>query len=321
MSNAVHIPVAEYAPVYSVGDVERAMEETAPTQNAALQAFYEKMRKMGGERYMVKPTSTNGLDALYDSCPNFKPVIDDLKKHMALAVSGNEAMSFTPMLLLGEPGLGKTHFAKSAAKVLGTGFEFISMSSLTASWILSGASSQWNNAKPGKVAQALINGEFANPLITLDEVDKCGGDHRYDPMGALYSLLEKETATHFKDEFVDIEMDVSHIMWIATANDDSRIPEPILNRMNVYVIERPDFEGSMKIALALYRDILGEHQWGFPEQPDEEVLALIARMPPRDMRKMLIDAFGNAKLEHRDHLLPQDINTEKRSTKARIGFC
>ena len=68
------------------------------------------------------------------------------------------------------------------------------MSSLTAGWILSGASSQWNNAKPGKVATALIHGEYANPLMVLDEVDKAGGDARYDPMGPLYGLLERDTA-------------------------------------------------------------------------------------------------------------------------------
>jgi MoxR-like ATPase len=148
------------------------------------------------------------------------------------------------MLLLGEPGLGKTYFAKKLAHALSTGFEFVSMSSLTAGWVLTGASAQWHNARPGKVAQTLIEGEYANPVVVLDEVDKAGGDARYDPMGALYSLLEPDTAAHFKDEFIDVDMDASHILWVATANDESVIPEPILNRMNVYSIERPDPEGA-----------------------------------------------------------------------------
>jgi ATP-dependent Lon protease len=321
MDTPFQIPVAGYKTVYNVADVDRAMEDSAPSKNESLKSLYEKMKKSGGVRYIVKPSSTNGLDSLYDTCPNFKDAIDDLKKHMTLAISGNEPMQFTPMLLLGEPGLGKTHFAKSVARVLGTEFEFISMSSLTAGWILSGASSQWMNAKPGKVAQSLVNGQFANPLIALDEVDKAGGDSRYDPMGALYTLLERDTALHFKDEFIEIDMDASHILWMATANDEARIPEPILNRMNVYTIERPDFEGSLKIALALYRDILAQHDWGFPDEPGEAVLAKLADMPPRDMRKILIDAFGNAKLARRDHLLVQDLHIERRNgKKARIGF-
>ncbi len=241
---------------------------------------------------------------------------------MALAIDGNEPMQFTPMLLLGEPGLGKTHFAKTMAKILGTSFEFLSMSSLTAGWILSGASSQWNNAKPGKVANSLITGDFANPLIALDELDKAGGDSRYDPMGALYGLLEHDTAVHFKDEFVEVNIDASSILWVATANDESCIPEPILNRMNVYVIDRPDRDGSIKIALSIYHDILEQHNWVFEAEPSQDVLDCLADVAPRDMRKALIDAFGNAKLDKRDHLLPKDLNNRKMSPgkKARIGF-
>lgn len=321
MTNAFQIPIADYKSIYSVADVDRAMEESAPSKNEVLKSLYEKMRRVGGVRYIVKPSSIDAVEGLYESSPNFAPVIDDLKKYMALAISAHEPMTFTPMLLLGEPGLGKTHFARSIAQMLGTGFEFISMSSLTAGWILSGASSQWNNAKPGKVAQSLVNGEFANPLIALDEVDKCGGDSRYDPMGALYSLLERDTAERFKDEFIEIDLDASHILWIATANDESSIPEPILNRMNVYTIERPDFEGSLKIALSIYRDILDQHTWGFDPEPSEEVLAKLAEIPPRDMRKLLIDAFGNATLDKRGYLMVKDLDVERLSRKRqRIGF-
>src|SRR5678816_1847124 len=165
--------------------------------------------------------SVADVDDLYDASPNFHGVIDDLRKHLALAVAGNEAVQFLPMLLLGEPGLGKTYFAKRLAHVLATGFEFVSMSSLTAGWVLTGASAQWHNARPGKVAQTLIEGDYANPVVVLDEVDKAGGDARYDPMGALYGLLERDTATH---RMCDASMSTSmysSLKWVATANDES----------------------------------------------------------------------------------------------------
>jgi ATP-dependent Lon protease len=322
MNIPCHIPIAEYKSIYSVSDVDRAMENSCSKRNETLQSIYENMKKSGGMRFIVKPSSINGLDDLYESSPNFSEVIDALKKHMALALDGNEAMQFTPMLLLGEPGLGKTHFAKSMARILGTSFEFVSMSSLTAGWILSGASSQWNNSKPGKVATSLIGGDFANPLIALDEIDKAGGDSRYDPMGALYGLLEHDTASHFKDEFIEVDIDASNILWVATANDESRIPEPILNRMDVFVIERPDHDASAKIARSIYRDILEQHHWNFDAEPSAEVLDCLAEEAPRDMRKILIDAFGNAKLEKRDHLLTKDLDGRKSSAtkKAKIGF-
>ena len=322
MNTPCHIPLANSKAIYSVADVDRALEKAAPNQNEPLRALYENMRQRGGERFLVRPSSTDGFEALYAACPNFKPVIDDIRKHTALAVSGNEAVQFMPILLLGEPGVGKTHFAKCLAQVLGTGFEFVSMSSLTAGWILSGASSQWQNAKPGKVAQSLVQGEFANPLIALDEVDKAGGDARYDPMGALYTLLEQDTALHFKDEFIEVAVNASHILWVATANDEAAIPEPILNRMNVYAIERPDQDGAKRIARALYTEILAAHHWGFdPESLEDEILEKLAGIAPRDMRKLLLDAFGNAKMEGRDHLLLQDLNLERLAKrKAKIGF-
>jgi ATP-dependent Lon protease len=176
------------------------------------------------------------------------------------------------------------------------------MSSLTAGWILSGASAQWNNAKPGKVAHTLVHGDYANPIVVLDEIDKAGGDSRYDPMGALYSLLEHDTAKAFKDEFIDIDIDASHILWVTTANDERSIPEPILNRMNVYEVPRPDRDASLSIAAALYRDCVSEHDWGFPAEAGENVLERLASLPPRDMKKRLLNAFGTAKLEGRNWL-------------------
>ena len=315
------IPLADLQPIYSVSQVDRALTDGAAKRNEGLKSWYDRMRELGGSRYIVKPSTAGAVDDLYDGSPNFGDVLDDLRKFLALAVAGNEAIQFTPMLLLGEPGLGKTYFAKRLAQALATGFEFVSMSSLTAGWVLTGASAQWHNARPGKVAQTLIEGNYANPVVVLDEVDKAGGDARYDPMGALYTLLERDTALHFKDEFIDVPMDASHILWVATANDESAIPEPILNRMNVYEIERPDAEGSRRIALAVYHDILDAHHWPFPPEPSESVLDRLASVAPRDMRKLLLDAFGTARLAERDHLVPEDIDGRKLcGRKTRVGF-
>jgi ATP-dependent Lon protease len=322
MSNAeLHIPIADTREIYRVADVEKALEDNPAARNEHLSAFYEKMKQMGGTRFVIKPSTSDALDSLYDQCPNFGEVIDDLKKSLALAVSGHEPVQFTPILLLGEPGIGKTHFAKSLAEALGTGYEFVSMSSLTAGWVLSGASSQWQNAKPGKVASSLISGEYANPVMLLDEVDKAGGDSRYDPMGALYSLLERDTARAFRDEYVEVDIDASHMLWVSTANEDRNLPDPILNRMNVYEVPRPDAEASHRIASRMYAEIVNEHDWGFDFDPPSDVLDALASLPPRDMRKRLMAAFGNAKLDGRNTLSARDLeNRRQGTTRNRIGF-
>jgi ATP-dependent Lon protease len=322
MSAGVNIPIAGFKDVYDVGVVEHALSELPSSANEALRTTYEKMLKAGGTRLTVKPSGVPAMEHLYGELPNFREVLDDLKKQLALAASGRDELELTPMLLVGQPGIGKTHFGRRIAELLATGFGFVSMSSMTAGWILSGSSSQWKNAKPGKVFDTFLNGQYANPVMMVDEIDKAGGDAQYDPLGALYSLLEHDTASQFIDEFVEIPIDASSVCWVATANEGARIPEPILNRMNVYRIEPPDYDGSVRIAASLYQEIRGSHDWGnaFPDEPDEGVLDRLASLSPREMRRALLAGFGNAKLAGRDEIEPDDIVDLRNARKARIGF-
>ena len=321
MSANVAIPIAGFKDVYDVSSVEKALQELSPTANEALRTLYEKMMRLGGQRFTVKPSALPEMERLFDELPNFGDVLADIRKHLALCIDSNDSIELPPMLLLGEPGIGKTHFARKVAALLGTGFGFVPMSSLTAGWVLSGASSQWKNAKPGKVFDTFLNGDYANPVIVVDELDKASGDGQYDPLGALYELLEIQTATRFVDEFVELPIDASGAVWLATANDPGRIPEPLLDRLTVYEIEAPDAEGSARIAETIYREIRNSHDWGrqFPEAPSASVLDRLASLPPREMRRALHAAFGNAKLAGRSELSPDDIQ-DARSRKQRIGF-
>jgi ATP-dependent Lon protease len=321
MSASVAIPIAGFKDVYDVSTVEKALTELSPTANEALRTLYEKMMRLGGQRFTVKPSALPAMQPLFDELPNFAEVLADIRKHLALCVDSSDSVELPPMLLLGEPGIGKTHFARKVAALLGTGYGFVPMSSLTAGWVLSGASSQWKNAKPGKVFDTFLNGDYANPVIVVDELDKAAADGQYDPLGALYELLEAQTATRFVDEFVELPIDASGAVWLATANDTSRIPEPLLDRLTVYEIDAPDAEGARTIALTIYREIRDAHDWGkrFPETLENNTLEKLASLPPREMRRALQAAFGSAKLAGRAALSPDDIQ-DGRSRKQRIGF-
>ena len=317
----VAIPIAGFKDVYDVSSVEKALQELPLSANEALRSLYEKMVRLGGQRFTVTPSALPEMERLFAELPNFAEVLADIRTHLALCIDSNDSIELPPMLLLGEPGIGKTHFARKVAELLGTGFGFVPMSSLTAGWVLSGASSQWKNAKPGKVFDTFVNGDYANPVIVVDELDKASGDGQYDPVGALYELLEVKTATRFVDEFAELPIDASGAVWLATANDPGRIPEPLLDRLTVYEIEAPDAIGSRAIATAIYREIRNSHDWGrqFPEAPSGSALDKLASMPPREMRRALQGAFGAAKLAGRSELGPDDFQ-DLRSKKQRIGF-
>ncbi|MFM1988349.1 MAG: hypothetical protein RJA99_1306 [Pseudomonadota bacterium] len=313
--------IAGFKQIYSTQAVESALDELSPGANDALRSTYEKMIRVGGERFSVKPGRMPDFDALENELPNFAEVLADLRKQLALCMETVDPLEVSPMLLLGDPGIGKTHFARRLSQLLGTGFGFVSMSSLTAGWVLSGASSQWKNSRTGKVFDTLVHGDYANPVLVVDELDKASAESHYDPLGALYALLEHDTARSFTDEFAEVPLDCSDIVWIATANEASRIPEPILNRMNVYEIEPPDADGARRIAESIYREIRDAHAWGrrFPERLAAPVLDRLAGLAPREMRRALVGAFGSARLDGRDEIAADDL-LDRSARRQRIGF-
>lgn len=324
-SNSLGLPIARMRPVFQPKDVERKLHALQSSGNERehenLRNTYQRMLERGPQRFAVKPSGVPDMVSLYAQLPNFGEALDDVKRHVALSHASTDSLELTPMLLLGPPGVGKTHFAKKMADMLGTHMSLVPMSSMTAGWLLSGSSSQWKGSKPGKVFQALVDGEYANPVIVVDEIDKAAADAQYDPLGALYSLLEHDTAQSFTDEFAEVAIDASQVIWITTANDERSIPKPILNRMNVFQIEAPDAEAARRIGAQIYLGIRAEHDWGQFFQPEvsDDVLDRLADMPPRDMRRALVTGFGNARLDGRDHIEPHDL-PKSGTCRQRIGF-
>lgn len=324
-SPTLGLPIARMRSVFDADAVERKLAHLQASgserEYEGLRNTWQRMLERGPQRFAVKPSGVPDMAPLYELLPNFTEVLDDVKRHVALSQDSHDSLEVTPILLLGPPGVGKTHFAKQIADLLGTGMSLVPMSSMTAGWLLSGSSSQWKGAKPGKVFEALVDGQYANPVIVVDEIDKAAADAQYDPLGALYGLLEHDTAQNFIDEFAEVPIDASQVIWITTANDERSIPDPILNRMNVFEIQPPSPEAARRIAAHLYGSIRGEHDWGkrFDPEPADDVLDLLATLAPREMRRALVTAFGNARLADRFNVEAGDL-PKAGGGKTRIGF-
>lgn len=314
------ITLARTRAVYDISEVRGALDRSKG-RSPELDAFYERMLDTGAERFVTTPSSTDALAPLAGECPNFGEVLGDLTRYLGLAHAGDGGINVMPILLLGDPGVGKTHFAKRLAKVLQTECELISMNALSAGFVITGSSASWKGAKCGKVAERLVRGQYANPLLVLDEVEKASGSSQSDPLAALYQLLEPETARAFRDEFIDVEIDASQIFWVLTANSTDGIPAPLLNRMAVYQVPAPTPEQAAGIAQRIYGALLRELKLArFAPELGAAVQDKLAGVSPREMRKTLLDSLGYAVAAGRDEVLADDLHLKSTPGKPRIGF-
>ena len=268
------------------------------------------------------------VEELKEELPNFADVIDFIVTEVKLNLIYNGKMSFTPILLLGDAGLGKTYVAKEIAGILKTGFDFIDFGSASASWLLKGSSMQWKAAAPGKILEAMANSNTINPVVLYDEIDKgIGSGRSYPPEVVLYQLFEKNNSSMFEDEFLGMHFDASTIINICTANTRNNIPQPLQSRLNIFEVKKLNAEQTRFLAQKMYKKMVNEYTI-FSEKLDESILDLFKDMVPREidraLRTLLIENTKRLSMEdllkgrkNKINLVKYTVEVSKKPT---IGF-
>ena len=231
----------------------------------------------------VLTSTNNNLNSARDILESDHYGLEKVKERILeqLAVLMHNPRGKAPIIcLVGAPGVGKTSIGRSLARALGRKYERVSLGGLHYEAEIRGHRRTYVGAMPGRIIEAMKRVGVSNPILLLDEIDKIGADFKGDPAAALLEVLDPEQNCRFHDNYIDVDYDLSRVLFIATANTLSTLARPLLDRMEIIDISGYVLEEKMEIARRhLLPRILGEHKLTEADLSitDDGLSAIIAR--------------------------------------------
>jgi len=217
--------------------------------------------------------------ALYDEMPWMQPVIEkiwlDMRNHVQ---SGRAGVKFSPTLMVGPPGIGKSHLARRMGELSQTPSVVIDVSAANEGFSVAGSQRTWSNSTPGRPVQAILDTGIGNPIIVVDEVCKAGittstSGAYTSVLHALLGLLEPVSTRNWECPYFQTSFDMSHANWILTANLENKIPDALRSRMRIVALPALTKQHLIKFA---ERET---NRRGLPNEIVEDILRLLSEYP------------------------------------------
>lgn len=308
----------ELIPVFSKESLAIEMKHRKPKDMPKL----KELKALGPNKilYYAKNNTINSLSSLATSFPNFQPVIAQVNAACQVSLLTKTPLSLPVINLQGHPGIGKTQFVNALAKTLSLEFFTINAAAMTGRFELCGGNPQYGDADLGAIGRIMcFEAKSASPIILIDELCMAKDNHQESIIQPLYSFFEREQRKCFKENFLNIELDLSGAIIFTTTNDFESLKPALKSRVVNIDIEAPTPNQMQAIIQNIYEQCLVDMKLEsyFSSKLSTKLLSALCHLPPRNVSEQLRLAIGKAciRAEHSQNVVVafndfEDINVQ-----------